>query len=295
MQETKTKEAKVQVESKPVSMEAPAPVKQTKPLTLKIIRNTNQNAKPRSRDRFLTASETIYLMKGSGGWVTGHTMEELAQYTSLNLVRFDDKLNKYVFNDEACASIFFKVTEKGGYLDLSKDRDRFWYYALKTNLYPSIIVNPEDITTLSHDCKFYIVNDEELAAKQNAKADKEDEAIGEFLKMTEQQRIDMLAIYGLPTRNASGEVAKAKLREELRKDPIKFLKLRSNLTLLEQTILFKKAVEYGVIRYDAGQSGYMFKDTFLGSMEQDSINKINSMGFENLKQGILAGVNKSFS
>jgi hypothetical protein len=263
------------------------------PTVIYVRRNTAPGSLPANRSRYLPITLKLGMrMDGDGEWVTGHTMEELKQYKKLPILKRDPVTGKETINSDFCSEFIITITERGLALNLSHERDRLIYSILKTGSYPNIVVNPEVIENLPHTCDFYILDEQVVAQAKNKKFEVTLEALNKLNGLTQIQLTDFLVFYGLPTVNVTPEVAKAKMVDEVNKDPKKFLDLLSNQELLNQTILFKKCVEAKIIYIDSKSHGYVFNEVYLGATEQEAITKINDPKNDSLKSAIIAASRK---
>jgi len=232
------------------------------------------------------------LQDANGNYITGHTMEQLAQYKSFKPVIKDKETGELVYNKEFFSNYFIFIGSNGLTLNMDIERDRFVYRVLATGIYPFIAVNPENVATLPSSYEFYITNEEEVAKQRNKKAELKFRAFELLYKLSEIERIDLLSFFSLPTKNVNAEVAKAKLTEVAETKPQELISALENKTRFAQTVVFKKAIEYRVLYYSTKQQGFVYNDNFLGATEDEAINKINAPGNENLKASILKAVNK---
>lgn len=221
-----------------------------------------------TRPKVLPGSITrLYLlMDKDKRYIINHTKEELEkEYQSLYI------------NQEFLETFCSVIPSNGKVLDLSQERDLFEYRVLAT--FPEVVAMSAD--QQSHTTLFYVYSEMYQALAANKKADKIFEAQTKLRALTASEKIDILSLYGFPTKNATEETCKFKLTEQINLDPDKFLQFVESSSSFEDKALILKCVEYHILRRDL--NSFYFNQQLLGASLEEAIEYLGAPNRENFK------------
>jgi hypothetical protein len=236
----------------------------------------------------LTSTFRISLLKDeSGGWMHGHTQEELDEYKTLKV---DEKfLSNYslTFNDRP--SVFDLDTEKGRF-DVKVIN---WFIKNgKTGKYNRINYFVTDAKHASSET-LYIVYDEIKVAQTKVVDSKiKFKAMTAFNGMTSAQWLDYLHLIGtnMDLRSVSPDIAEARIIEYIDAsvdNAKRFIEWSNNEKGATQNLIdFRYALEHRVIKM-ASTGAYYYGEVLIGVSEDAAIAYLNNAKQSTMKSEIL--------
>jgi len=249
----------------------------TRPL-IRLIRNTSN--KISNRQAVLPGSRNKFgiLKNGKLQWELGVPLDTLKdKYPNLPL--FDDKGK---LDDKYLSEYLIHIPFEGRIFDMEIEQHRFEHAILSSGIYPQI-ASSKSADNYSSSL-FYFYDEQEEAKESNLKMQMELEASLQFYKLTDPEKVELLSLYGVPTKGLTIETANYHLHTELKKNPEKFLNfIRSPLT--SDKALLKLCIEYRIIREELGV--HYFNSSILGSTEEDAIKTLNKPENQKLKISLI--------
>lgn len=247
----------------------------------------------------------IKTVEKQGGWskvaryantkdyITPYYQENKLKYTGLNTADAE-RLGKELQVDLNPRSEFWTeyavvMTDKPKRLDLDIPEDELAYKFLSGGHF-RVAKSITDIEIGSKD--YYIIDETKEAEVTMNKAAFEIKAISLFGKLTTENKKDILKLYAgfVNTDNVSPEIVDARLYEQLKKDPKRFVELAEDKKR-DMKVLLKDLVSAKILRKN--KSSYYYAEDFIGHDEESAITYIEDPSRQSLKIDLMSQLNKS--
>lgn len=169
------------------------------------------------------------------------------------------------------------MTEKDLILNTDKPEDELKYKLLKAHY---SVANSEN--DLNPRAIFVIYNEEEEAKGINSSASIEIKAFTLLSKLTKEQKKDILRLYPSYTKtdNVADSIVDARLYEEMKKSPSKFVKLVEDKKR-DMKIMLKDLVSNRILRKN--KNAYYYGEDALGHDEESTITYLDDPANQSLK------------
>lgn len=117
--------------------------------------------------------------------------------------------------------------------------------------------------------EYVLVQEEETAKEVNQKARIERQAISEFGKLSLEDRVKVLRLYGHSAKDVNAEIIESTLYQLVKEDPQKFIDVWVSNDKKEMQYLLEEAVSNGVLRKN--KTIYKYGSDILGHTLEDTI------------------------
>ena len=205
---------------------------------------------------FPTSKYVIQLhQKPDGTFITGHTPEELREYTTLNV---EDK--KFL------ESFQFVIPGTGKTLDMDNEYDRFIYRVLRTSRF--VTFNPDAYPA---GAIFYVQDEEKEEGKAAVQNRRMSTCYAMIDSMSPDEQKEFLFLYGDNVKTKSNDAVYNILVERARRDPERFVRSFDD-KYKDQRVLLNKVLVYNIVKKK--NSSYFYEDFALGASEKEAIDFI---------------------